>query len=112
MKFLKRIGVFVAAIFGVYKAEDALDVAIEKLVTPDVQALLEQAIADLFNTQLSGKERKAKAKEALKDAEAGIKENAAKAGEQALSRAIDLIVNREKLKGVEDARKANSDDYI
>jgi len=96
-KWFKQFGVFLAALFGAANVSDALNVAIAKLVTPDVQGHLEGVVADLFSSELSGAERKKAAKESLDKAEKGIRLNAAKLSNHLLSRAIDLIVNRQKI---------------
>lgn len=85
--------------WGMESTVDLLNLAIKKLVTPDIQAQLTALILEMADLNLTGSEKKVKVIERFEQMKASVLGNFQNLKTEAISTAIDLIVNYLRLIG-------------
>lgn len=85
---------------GVANTADFINLAIRKLVTPDVQAQLTALILEVANEKLTGSEKKVLVLQRFEEIKKTVLANVTNLRAEAVSTAIDLIVGYLRLKAM------------
>jgi hypothetical protein len=100
LQMLARIWVWLKMTLGVESTAELLNLAVRKLVTPDVQAQLTTLILEMADLNLTGSEKKTKVIQKFDEIKASVLGNVLNLRAEVVSTAIDLIVGYLRLQGM------------
>ena len=90
--FFQKLWLYLKGIINIQSATDLLRLAINRLITPDVQELIIQLIKDVAQKDLTSAEKKRYVMSHLADLKRQMRSNVATLRDETLSTAINLLV--------------------